>query len=225
MKDKKELQDEILQESIMDTEEKKQSLGPLKYIIGGFIVLIFITMIIPSYLIKPNPEPTTVMSIDELKIDEIDKSIIYLRPNSTDIRSYGNMINPIVKSSATKIVTSSCDSSNICYAKALFYFVQDNLNYVNERDEYFQTPIEALYTQGGDCDDHVILLSSMMQSIGIPTRFVRIPRHVYIQIYVKDAPSKYQQEDGWINLDPTCKNCEFGKIPYENEKKEKVYVW
>lgn len=226
MKDNKAIRDEILRESMMDTEESKSNgLGPFKFIIGGFIILIFIAMIIPSYLIKPNPEPNNILKIDDLDIKDIEKSLVYLRPNSTDIRSYGNMINPIVKSSATKVATSGCDGNNICYAKAIFYFVQSNLAYVSERDEYYQTPTEVLYTEGGDCDDHAILLSSMMQSIGIPTRFIRIPRHIYVQIYLEDAPKKYKQEDGWINLDPTCKNCDFGSIPYENELKEKQYIW
>ena len=70
-----------------------------------------------------------------------------------------------------------------------------------------------LVTRGGDCDDHAVLLANLMRSIGIYTDFVHVPRHVYIRIYLPEAPKKYLDEEGWIELDPTCKHCEFGEIP------------
>jgi transglutaminase-like putative cysteine protease len=98
----------------------------------------------------------------------------------------------------------------------MFYFVRDNIEYVNDpvKKEYIKGAKETLVSKVGDCDDHSVLLANLLQAVGIDARFVLITNHIYVQIYLEDARNKYKQEDGWINLDPTCSNCEFGEVSY-----------
>ena len=128
--------------------------------------------------------------------------------------------------SKTENSLSGCKSSKVCNAKAIYYFVQQNINYVNDpvSREYLASTTETLSTGSGDCDDYSILLSNLLQSIGIPTRFVFVPSHVYVQANLPDAMKKYQQEDSWVNLDATCSNCEFGNIPSTSVSANKRYL-
>lgn len=58
--------------------------------------------------------------------------------------------------------------------RALFRFVRDHIRYV--RDVYgvetLHTAEQVLRQSSGDCDDKAILLASLLESIGYPTRFL-----------------------------------------------------
>ena len=188
---------------------------PLIYVIIPFLILLMILMIIPYYSIKLNPEPKNIPGLDI-----IPENIELIDLGNISYRNYNNYLtpnDPVIKQLADKIVTSSCRENKICYAKALYYFVRDNFNYVSDplAFEYVKTPRESLITKAGDCEDGSILLANLERAVGINTKFIFIPGHVYIQIYLPEAPKKYSK-DGWINLDSTCKNCEFGESGYRN---------
>ncbi|QEH39915.1 transglutaminase domain-containing protein [Chitinophaga sp. XS-30] len=123
---------------------------------------------------------------------------------------------------------------------SLYRHIRENFKYVNDsqRDEYFATPMETIRNGlGGDCDDHSILVTSCLQSIGARTRIVLIRGHAYPELYcgneqefevIKQAivllfnnpPVKelyYHEMKGeyWINLDYTARHP---GGPYLNDK-------
>ena len=154
------------------------------------------------------------------------QAAIFPYTTPADYRYFLNASDPVIKETADKIVLlSGCKDSKICNAKAIYYFVRDNMRYVSDPTtyEYVKTPREALRTRIGDCDDAAVILSNLFQAIGIPTRFVFIPQHVYVQLKIPEAPKKYQ-DGGWINADPTCKSCEFGGIPWKSAQQERLYI-
>jgi len=57
-------------------------------------------------------------------------------------------------------------------AIALGQWVQDNITYVMEMPETFQTPTTTVAESYGDCDDFSTLIASMCESIGIPCELV-----------------------------------------------------
>jgi len=181
---------------------------PLIYIIIPFLILLIILMIIPYYSVKINPEPKNIPGIEI-----IPENIELIELGNISYRNYNNYLtpdDPVIKQLADKIAVSSCKENRICYAKALFYFVRDNFNYVSDplAYEYVKSPRESLISKGGDCDDASVLLANLERSIGINTKFIFIPGHVYIQIYLPES-----KQAGWINLDPACRNCDFGELP------------
>ncbi|MBT7903652.1 transglutaminase domain-containing protein [Candidatus Woesearchaeota archaeon] len=198
-----------------------------KIIMGLLLVLLLILMILPYYSIKLNPEPKNIPSISEVTPSNIQEFVT----NSTIFADKKNIFknfqpsNPLIKQIASKVVSQSCPSGNkICQAKAIYYFVRDNINYVSDpQSEYIEDPLEVIYTTGADCDGMAVLLASLEGAIGINAGFVFIPNHVYVQIYLPDASWKYKDSDGWINLDATCKNCAFGEIPVSSQKSDKDY--
>jgi hypothetical protein len=49
--------------------------------------------------------------------------------------------------------------------------------------DFLQFPRRTLQYKGGDCDDLSILYSALLESVGIPTAFITIPGHIYIQSF------------------------------------------
>ena len=58
--------------------------------------------------------------------------------------------------------------------KAIHAFVQHSIQYVRDVRgvETLATPVKTLETMQGDCDDQSVLLASLLESIGHPSRFV-----------------------------------------------------
>ena len=211
--------------SCMDSPEspKEEPRNPIWYLVAVFILLMLIISIFPLFTLKSDAYPRDIPVIDDL-VSNLKLNMTGNRTmQSQDYRDYLTPDDPFVKNIATRIASLSCQSGILCQTKAEFYFVRDNFEYVSEYNNYIQKPIEMFYTRGGDCDDHAILLANLLRAIGIHTRFVLVPGHIYVQAYIKDVPRRYTK-DGWINLDPTCKSCDFAQIAPEYLDSEKHFL-
>jgi hypothetical protein len=96
-----------------------------------------------------------------------------------------------------------CNQKNYsCEVKILHGFVRDFIRYVQDiRDvETIATPEKTLEFAAGDCDDKAVLLASMLESIGHPTRFVAIgfAPGVFVHVYVETKIG-----ESWIPLETT----------------------
>lgn len=201
-------------------DDEKWWKGPLKWVMALFLLLMLITWLVPYYSVKLNPEPADIPTISEIYSQFLVGVNIGNKTGTDSLKEAAMHVktnDPILKQVSTKIAVKSCPSSKLCHTKAIYYFVRDNIKYISDpvEKEYISNPIETLKTGGGDCDDGSILLFAMLESVGIDAQIVTIPGHAFVKAYMPDAPAKYQN-DGWIYLDWTCRNCEFGKIPYNN---------
>lgn len=95
------------------------------------------------------------------------------------------------------------------HAVALARWVQQNITYVQELPEVFQTPLATLDTGYGDCDDMAVLLASLLESVGIPAYLFSIGinpppapelEHIYV---VADVGGP--NELALVPLDPTLR--------------------
>ncbi len=201
----------------------KKTKNPILIILGFVVALLLIMMIVPQYSIKLDPSPKEIISLEELNVNLEAEHHNYTLSN---YESYRYLYNPSdVKIIADKIASYSCKNKKVCQAKAIFYFVRDNFDYISDPtySEYVKTSTESLAVGGGDCDDASVLLINLLGAVGIKPMLVFIPGHVYVQAYIPEALSKYQT-DGWVNLDATCEYCKFGEIPRKNEDKVKVII-
>ncbi len=89
-----------------------------------------------------------------------------------------------------------------CEVKQLHAFVRDSIRYVQDPIdiERIQTPDKTLELAAGDCDDKAILLASMLESLGHPSRFVAIGFEpgTYSHVYVETKIGA-----NWIPLETT----------------------
>ncbi|MDP7116530.1 MAG: transglutaminase-like domain-containing protein [Candidatus Woesearchaeota archaeon] len=217
--------DEDLEE-VKDKWYKRPSL----FILGVFMALLIVLMVVPYYGVALDPNPVNIPSLQE---------VVSVIPNGNDggnetigegnIYQYLELVDSndvVVKQVADRIASSACESGQrVCHAKALFFFVRDEFDYVGDplAFEYVKSARLSLHSKGGDCDDASILLASLLGAVGIRTRFVFVPGHVYVQAKIPEALSRYQ-DDGWVNLDGTCSFCDFGEIALPYARAEKRFV-
>ena len=136
--------------------------------------------------------------------------------------------NPTIRNLSVRIVSKVASNDYIGEAKALYEWVRDNIRYVRDIRgvETLQWPTVTLpstYSDlgigAGDCDDHVILLASMLLSLGMKDVYMRIVtfrptckewRHIYLVI--KQNGKEYP-------LDAIIKNKKWGfEAPYYDKK-------
>lgn len=215
------------EEDIPEPEDEPVWKGPIKYIVAIFIIFLLVIWIVPSFTIKMDPNPTNIPKIKDVVPKDVNLSSERLNISSrAALLSAVDPEDPVIKQASTKIATGSCTGNQVCQAKAIYYFVRDNVEYVADPldFDYVEPAREVLFTGGGDCESGTLLMASMMESIGVNAEIVMIPGHAFLRIYLLDAKNKYKQKDGWIYLDWTCKDCEFGQVPNENLLKQMEYV-
>jgi len=72
-----------MEEGFVEEDKEKWYKGPIKIIMGLFLILLLILWLVPHYGIKKNPEPNYVPSLEELNISEMSIPEV----NSGDIRN------------------------------------------------------------------------------------------------------------------------------------------
>jgi transglutaminase-like putative cysteine protease len=113
-------------------------------------------------------------------------------------------VDPQIRQAAQSIIFLQPEKDYYAEAEALFNFVRDTIRYTRDVHmvETLQTPAITLATRMGDCDDQSTLLAAMLESVGIPTRFVVAGysgndfEHVYLQAWCNH----------WIGMDATEPN-------------------
>ena len=115
-------------------------------------------------------------------------------------------VDPMLRQAATSIAFLQPEKDYRAEAEAIFNEVRDGIRYMRDVNgvETLAEPHITLTTRLGDCDDQSTLLAALLESIGIPTRFVVAGysgphyEHVYLQAWL--------DEDGWIDMDATEPN-------------------
>jgi hypothetical protein len=190
-----------------DTHTPIDLAGSIKLIVALIVLFTLILWVVPHYSIQsdPNPDMDFVLTLTPPINISPPLDSVYDLPQ-LEVTQY-------VRNTAIQITSKACfDVSATCYAKALFFYVKDNIQYLSDPDyEYVQHPEETLLG-AGDCEDKSILLISLLYSIGLESELVIVPQHTLVKLKIPDSKKKYQKKDGWIYLDPTCRNCEFGEI-------------
>ncbi len=231
--------EEIIDEVINDEKynntlfTKSKDNGPIKIIIGIFMLIVIIAWLFPYRYINEDPHPKNIPSVSDIT-SFIDFNYSNITSPSNNVIDMSNFIRPDnnIKIIADKISSQSCDYSEnyaVCQSKALFYFMRDNIGYSRDpvSRELIKSPMQTMFTGVGDCDDKSVLLASMLYNIGIKTRFVFIPGHVYVEAYLPEASRKYRpyRNEPWVPLDSTCISCGFGETTIKAAKIDKDYMY
>lgn len=109
---------------------------------------------------------------------------------------------PALRQAAMGVIFMEPAQDDCAEVQALFNFVRDNVRYTRDVNgiETLATPDKTLAMRVGDCDDQSVLLATLLESVGYPTKFVIEAyddagwAHVYLMTYC---------DDQWIALDPT----------------------
>lgn len=112
--------------------------------------------------------------------------------------------NPHIRDLAVKILgpINGNQKDYVGQIRSLFEFVQCAIGYVRDIRgvETIQSPLYTLQIGSGDCDDKSVLLATLIECIGFPTRFLAMgfkPNtycHVICEVFLSGE---------WISLDAT----------------------
>lgn len=110
--------------------------------------------------------------------------------------------NPEIRSKAAALIQHLPQKDYENEVAAIFSFVQNRIRYVRDirNVETVHYAEQILKQAHGDCDDKAILLASLLEAVGKPTRFVAVafePGH-YSHVFTDVAYKR-----GWLSLDPT----------------------
>lgn len=113
---------------------------------------------------------------------------------------------PTIRQAATNLIFLTPEKDQASEAEAIFNWVRDNVRYVRDVHdvETLSTPMITLSGRVGDCDDQTVLLASMLEAVGYPTRFVIEGYHSadsYEHVYLETLINGY-----WVGMDPTENN-------------------
>lgn len=126
-----------------------------------------------------------------------------------------------IRNLAISLASGCAQKDWACEVRSLHAYVRDSIRYINDVTdvETVQTPDKTLELAAGDCDDKSVLLASMLESVGHPTRFVAIGfepgvfSHVYVETKIGSQ---------WIPLE-TTENVEAGWSPDPQVVLERMY--
>lgn len=81
--------------------------------------------------------------------------------------------NPLLRQTSARIVQSCPGKDELCEVSALQAWVSSNIRYVSDvlDVETVQTPDYTLQERYGDCDDHSLLVATLLMAIGIPAAY------------------------------------------------------
>jgi len=173
----------------------------------------------------------TVFTMDPLSIpvnpviDDIDERYVTNLHMSKKVNDLVDPTDPKVREVAVQIAKEYPGTYNVYQLCALFDYVSNNIEYVSDPRgaEYWAKPSETLTSGAGDCEDHAILVASLIEAVGGTTRLYATEDHMFAAAYigtgdyvdaVTDAITNYYNtpvllsymtdEDGaWLMLEPT----------------------
>lgn len=192
----------------------------------GFVALITAVAIfllsIQAYFHLIRPQPVNIPKLEDVQIFlESNPAEFFSSHNPNEVKRVVENVRDNIKQVANFIVSKSCqEADRVCQSKALFYFVRDEIRYVSDGrfHDQLENPLTVLKTGGADCEDMAVLLVALQKAIGNRARLVFVPGHAYAQVSIPN----YRGEM-WLNLEATCKNCQFAELPNDTAIQKKDY--
>ncbi len=118
----------------------------------------------------------------------------------------------VMRDAALRIIGDAGDHNVDVQLSRIADFVKSMVRYVRDPigSEYVVSPFRLLldiYDNGyvsGDCDDHVLLLNSLLGSIGFDVRPIGV--HLYDQNLFDHVISNVMVDGKWVDVDPCAKD-------------------
>ena len=142
-----------------------------KYLIPGLIIIVTSILLITGCIQEQSP-----IEIPETKVTS-DSVVQRAEPYLDAIIFEDIRLRKLAAS-----ITSECPSGDKeCQINKIYRYIVENYSYYSDprSSEFIQTPSETMDVKGGDCEDLTILLSSLLENIGIKTYIVLTDSHAY----------------------------------------------
>jgi len=120
-----------------------------------------------------------------------ERKVKYEKSNYDIFNKLNELVDPKgpgVRERALQIASQYSGEYNVYQLCALFDWVRDEIGYVSDPQgiDYWSPPDETLVAKAGDCEDHTILLASMIEAIGGAVRIILTENHAFASLYIGD---------------------------------------
>lgn len=156
-------------------------------------------------IIKKTMNSLKIRNSKQPPLSEVMEWIIYLADKGTKDVRIRNLAIQITQDVRRDYTGNPNRRDNQAIAESIYQWMQSNIAYVHDPHmvERLLEPWVIVQEKAGDCDDHCILAGSLLQSLGVPVRFVTVavnPQHpsVHTHIYIQ-----YNHEQQWKAFDST----------------------
>lgn len=132
-------------------------------------------------------------------IEYVSKTIVRANRHSA-LTQYATSTEPYIVSLAdyfNQLTHSWADLQRINF---VLKFVQ-SIPYARDIDnngveEYYSYPLETLWKQKGDCEDHTVLFAAIVKAMGYKVLIAHVPNHVLAAVHIVDGTGSYTTVDG-----------------------------
>lgn len=134
------------------------------------------------YSMNNNPFPQDIIIAKLLPFPNKDKIIKAIEFENPKVRNFAIM----ATTKHFRGIKGYSDYRNIIQCFAVFKEINSRWHYVNDpkNGDYIATAHESLLYFSGDCDDHSILMSASIKSIGGTPRLIHTKGHIYPEILI-----------------------------------------
>lgn len=199
-------------------------------VLGLIVVLVTSIVLISGCIQKENLiETPTTTQIPETKVitdPVVQKAEPYISKIVFDDVN--------LRTQAASIVRGCSSGDKECQVNKLYRYVVENYNYYSDprSREFIQSPSETMNIKGGDCEDLTILLTSLLENLGIKTYLVLTEDHAYCLACGVDTEDLWQyiQESIITQASKDLGQKEDMKVVIENgnlfvvEEKQQTFV-
>jgi len=175
------------------------------------------SVVTPTPILVP-PIVSSIPSIPTVPFATQTRLVPPTTPQPSRYASYLNAINPASNDlrALAYAKTKTCPPGDKnCAIAELYRYVQHDIGYLSDpvAREYIQPPEATLQIGAGDCEDLSILLSSLLENVGVPTYLVFTRTHAYVlacqvdrptmadtidRVYSTPAPERVTEETRWL---------------------------
>jgi len=208
---------------LLSDEIQLKRRNPFYGLIALFLAVAVFLLSLQGWFYLIHPSPSRIVALDEIQSfipENLSEAFTPHRPE--DVKIVLRDSQSPIKQIANFVAAQSCKSSDsFCQSRAIHYFVRDNIQYVPDPQfhDKLENPLSVLKTGGADCEDMAVLEIALQKAIGNTARLVFIPGHAYAQVSIPD----YKNGD-WMNLEATCKTCDFNEVPESTVFADKEFV-
>jgi hypothetical protein len=117
-------------------------------------------------------------------------------PSSYDIttnpRHYYDKATSLMDRKAVTALTAQVQANepgNYTMQQLLYAFdwVRENIEYVNDPTDQWQSAEDTMILRSGDCEDHAILMATLIRELGGSARFNLIDGHAFATVFIGDS--------------------------------------
>jgi len=128
-------------------------------------------------------ETITALKVQAMNWNNRNHLACFINSEDENIRNYGvNILNVLKVTRSDELPKNIVQAMQIyswLSAKGIRYLSDPAANNAtNNSIDYVQFPYQTMQNKGGDCDDLLVMFSSILSSIGVPAAFIDLPEHV-----------------------------------------------